>query len=79
MSRSVYRFRKYQIAPDLRLDAEPPTFAMECMSCDASGLEAATTDSASAWIVMHLKEQPMHLRYRERITRPYRAEPRDWL
>lgn len=78
MTRAVYRFRDYTVEPDLSPGAEPIAFAMQCAECDATGPAAGTTDTACAWIVHHLKANPRHLRYRELITRPYRAAPGPW-
>jgi hypothetical protein len=78
VSRAVYRFRNYSIEPDLSPGAEPVEFTMRCAECEATGPAAGTSDAAAAWIVVHLKAQPRHLRYRELITRPYRAVPGGW-
>lgn len=78
MSRRTYRFRNFHITPDLSPTAEPITHTVQCAACDETGPEASTSDSACAWIVVHLKAEPAHRRYRERISRPYRADPAGW-
>lgn len=78
MTRAVYRFRDYTVEPDLSPEAEPVEFAMRCAECGATGPAAGTTDAACAWIIVHLRSAPRHLRYRELISRPYRAVPGAW-
>lgn len=78
MSRQTFRFRNYRITPDLAPSAEPIAHSVQCSACEETGPEADSSDSACAWIVVHLKAHPEHLRYREHITRPYRADPTGW-
>lgn len=75
----MFRFRNYRIEPDLSDAAPPVTFTMQCVECGEAGPVAETGDAASAWIVIHLRASPRHLRYRELIARPYRAVPEKWL
>lgn len=78
MTRALYRFREHWIAPDCKPDAEPWTFAMECAVCEQSSSTSEETDRAQEWAAGHLKANPEHFTYRERVTRPYRAEPGPW-
>jgi hypothetical protein len=78
MTRAVYRFREHTITPDTGPDAEPITFAMECMTCEATSDVADDADAGALWALAHLKTNPGHVRYREHITRPYLFEPGAW-
>lgn len=78
MTRASYRFRAYTVEPDLSPSAEPVTFTARCAECEATGPTAGTSDAACGWIVVHLKAEPGHLRYRELISRPYRAVAGAW-
>lgn len=79
MTRAVYRFRNYRIEPDHSDDAEPIVYFVQCAACEATGPLEDGSDDATIWIVAHLKAEPAHVRYREVITRPYRAVALEWL
>ncbi|GAA1935394.1 hypothetical protein GCM10009716_48020 [Streptomyces sodiiphilus] len=77
--RRSYRFREHHIVADEEPDAEPLSFSAECAVCEQFGPEEETSEAAGAWIVRHLKANPEHLTYRERLIRPLRAVPGRWL
>lgn len=78
VSRQRFRFRNYRITPDLGPSAEPITYSAQCAVCEETGPEADSSGSACAWIVVHLRAHPEHQRYREHISRPYRADRAEW-
>ncbi|NGO11050.1 hypothetical protein G5C60_26480 [Streptomyces sp. HC44] len=68
--------------PDVeRTGAEPTTFHMQCKAdgCTAISEMSGKATDGTAWAEAHLKANPTHLEYREVITRPYIAEPGDWI
>jgi hypothetical protein len=77
--RRSYRLREYHIVADEEPDAEPLSFSAECAVCEQFGPEEETSEAAGAWVIRHLKDNPEHLTYRERVTRPLRAVPGRWL
>lgn len=78
MTRATYRFREHTIMPDTGPDAEPITFVMQCVTCDARCGVSGNADAGPAWALAHLRNNPGHVRYREHITRPYKVEPGAW-
>ncbi|MFJ5678599.1 hypothetical protein [Streptomyces sp. NPDC093097] len=78
MKSVIYRFREFRIMPNSRPEAEPWTFAMECTECGKSSDQQTGHAPSLGWVTEHLKTNPDHLDYRERITRPYRAVPGAW-
>lgn len=78
MKRAVYRFRDFRIGPDHEQDAEPWTFAMQCVDCHSSSVAGEQVEDAQDWAKRHLRANPEHRKYREHVTRPYRAEPGMW-
>lgn len=76
MTRATYRFREHTLRPD---PAERTQFAMECKICGQSSEGSVKVEESADWAADHLKENPGHLRFRERITRSYRFEPGEWL
>ncbi|WP_052849271.1 hypothetical protein [Streptomyces avicenniae] len=71
----VFRFREWRVQPE----SGPFGFSMECVVCDQYGPEEESSESALGWVFAHLRANPEHHAYRERITRPYRAVPGGWL
>lgn len=78
MTRASYRYRTYALVPDTEPDAEPHSYAAQCAVCEESGPRGEDAAEAQSWVIGHLRAHPEHFSYREVITRPYRAEPREW-
>ncbi|MWA12562.1 DUF7848 domain-containing protein [Streptomyces sp. BA2] len=78
MTRVLYVYREYHVAPNQDADAEPVTHCMECVACEQASSTAEDVDGPLNWVFNHLKSYPTHLAYREHLTRPYRAEPRTY-
>jgi hypothetical protein len=78
MTRATYRFRDHTLTVDDRPEAEPLKHAMECKACGEASEPNEDSQDGSDWAVDHLKNNPGHLEYRARITRPYRFEPGAW-
>lgn len=72
-----YRFRQFDISPDLEPDADPITYAVSCAVCSAAAVPSESPDTTT-WITSHLRDEPEHLTYRETVVRPYRAAPGEW-
>ncbi|MFD9862246.1 hypothetical protein ACFWZB_23760 [Streptomyces alboflavus] len=59
--------------PDFEPDSEPITYSMHCVVCGAASPETKDFNEAQRWAFRHAGRNPMHLTYREIITRPWRA------
>ncbi|MEV1010103.1 hypothetical protein [Streptomyces sp. NPDC049881] len=71
----TFRFREWTVRPE----NGQFHFSAECVVCDQYGPEEESSDAALRWVFGHLRDNPGHHAYRERITRPYRAVPGRWL
>ncbi|SFD23272.1 hypothetical protein [Streptomyces aidingensis] len=88
--REVHGVRRFTVALDTEPDAEPVTFAMQCVVCGQSGrpVELASGASdvereaarrrAALWVKRHRDRNREHFTYRLVETSPYRLVPGDW-
>jgi hypothetical protein len=79
MTRATFRFREHTLSPDKV--SEPVLYAMECKTAGCRQTSEASEDpgAGSDWATAHLKANPEHTAYREKITRAYRFHPGDWV
>ena len=77
-TRGRYRFRAYTTVPDERPEAEPVTATRERVTCSVTGPTSRDFAVGTEWASRHLRANPGHVGYRERIVRPYRFEPGAW-
>ncbi|MGK5642201.1 hypothetical protein ACSNOK_28380 [Streptomyces sp. URMC 126] len=71
--RSVFRFDTWTLQPDREPDAEPLTYAMQCVVCGAASEEVEDFLDAQHWTFRHAGRNPSHHTYRETVNRPWRA------
>ncbi|UGY92381.1 hypothetical protein [Streptomyces gobiensis] len=71
--RSVIRFERWTLQPDREPDAEPITYAIQCVVCGERSLAAVDFADVQTWTFDHVGHNPSHHTYRELITRPWRA------
>ncbi|MDJ0464860.1 hypothetical protein [Streptomyces sp. H27-C3] len=64
---------QWHLAPDEEPDAEPLTYAMQCVVCSEESERSEGWDEPQAWALSHSGRNPSHCTYRELITRPWRS------
>ncbi|MFI9205731.1 hypothetical protein [Streptomyces sp. NPDC053048] len=72
-ARTVFLFGTWTLQPDREPDAEPVTYAMQCVVCGAESEPDEDAATAQSWTFRHAGRNPSHHTYRELITRPWRA------
>ncbi|MFD8213328.1 hypothetical protein ACFV2U_06265 [Streptomyces sp. NPDC059697] len=72
-SRAVLTHKSWTLEPDSEPDAEPTTYAMECVVCGESSEASEDFAEPQSWVLAHGGRNPSHHTYREIITRPWRA------
>jgi len=70
---TTIRTLHWTLEPDREPDAEPVTFAMQCVVCGEASPVAEEVVPAQAWVLRHAGRNPSHHTYRELIHRPWRA------
>ncbi|WP_435865072.1 hypothetical protein [Streptomyces spectabilis] len=71
--RSVLRDERWALEPDRELDAEPTTYAMQCVMDGETSPVSQDFADPQRWVLNHCGKHPSHHTYREVISRPWRA------
>lgn len=75
MTRSVFRYITWMMAPHVTADAPEMLHELECSSCLASSGTEADFNEARAWAFSHTGSHPSHRTYREVVTRNWHMTP----
>ncbi|MEU1493670.1 hypothetical protein ABZ456_25890 [Streptomyces sp. NPDC005776] len=71
--RAVVSHQEWTLQPDRESDAEPTSYAMQCVVCGATSPTETDYMAPQDWVFAHGGRNPSHHTYRETITRPWRA------
>ncbi|WP_455711066.1 DUF7848 domain-containing protein [Streptomyces nodosus] len=72
-TRAVVCHKEWMLQPDREPDAEPTTYAMQCVVCGESSPASSDFAEPQDWVFEHGGRNPAHHTYQEIITRPWRA------
>ncbi|WP_445330489.1 DUF7848 domain-containing protein [Streptomyces sp. GSL17-111] len=75
MTRSVFRYVSWTMAPHLSPGEPEMLHELECSSCLASSGTEADFEAARAWAFSHTGGHPSHRTYREVVVRLWRMAP----
>ncbi|WP_258049904.1 DUF7848 domain-containing protein [Streptomyces finlayi] len=71
--RAIVRHVMWTIAPDQEPNAEPMTYALQCVTCSEKSERSEDWGEPQGWGLAHSGRHPSHNSYREEITRPWRT------
>lgn len=71
--RAIVRHVHWTIAPDQEPDAEPVTYALQCVACSEKSERSEDWEEPQDWALKHSGRNSSHQTYREHVTRPWRT------
>lgn len=70
---TIVSHETWTLTPDREPDSEPLTHAMQCAVCLEKSDDSGEWEGPQSWALEHSGRNPLHLTFREIITRPWRT------